>query len=285
LEKLMHPGKEVRLRKIWKHHCCVIIPFDHAQYSGGTSGVDDVRRLTERIAGTQADGILVTPGTLKQVASFVGNLGIVLRIDRGFTKYARGPADYGTQCPVPDALRLGADAAIVFTFVGTPNERESLIRLGRTASEADAWGLPIFAEILAPSLLNNHFGGDIFPQPARGPDIASETLDAVRLGAEAGADVIKTRFTGDPKAFREIVSKCGVPILVAGGPLLEKRRTKMSLEEGVLQLAAESVQGGARGIIFGRNVWLHPKMEKLIAALCAVVHEGESVKNARKLLR
>jgi fructose-bisphosphate aldolase/2-amino-3,7-dideoxy-D-threo-hept-6-ulosonate synthase len=281
----MHPGKEIRLQKIWKHRCAVVIPFDHAEYSGGTSGVDDVRRLTERIASTDADGILITPGTLKQVASLVGDLGIILRIDGGFTKYARGPADYGTLCPIPEAVRLGADAAIVFTFVGTPNEHESLIRLGRTASEADAWGLPLVAEILPPSLLNNHFGSDVFPPPSRGVDIAAQTLDAARLGAEAGADVIKTRFTGDPKAFREIVDKCGIPVLVAGGPLLRRRGTNTSLEESVLQLAAESVQGGAKGIMFGRNVWLHPKMERLIAALCAIVHEGESVKNAWKLLR
>jgi DhnA family fructose-bisphosphate aldolase class Ia len=215
----------------------------------------------------------------------VGDLGIVLRLDGGFTKYARRPADYGTMYSVPDAVRLGADAAIVFTLVGTPDEGESLKRLGNTAAEADAWGLPLVAEILAPSVLNNHFGREIFDPPSPEADLVAETLDAARLGAEAGADIIKTRFTGDPKVFRTIVKRCGVPVLVAGGPPLEKRGTKRNLEESILQLAADSLQGGAAGIIFGRNIWLHPRMEKLIGALCAIVHEDESVHNAMKLLR
>jgi DhnA family fructose-bisphosphate aldolase class Ia len=282
----MNTGKQVRLRKLWKQKCSVIIPYDHGQYSGITPGLEDVRRLTARIASTPADGILVTPGILKQVSGDVGDLGVLVRMDGGFTRMAAAVTDYQEMCPVEDVLRMGGDAGIVFTFVGTPFEAESLRRLGRTAASADAWGLPLVAEILAPSLLNNHFGLTLFGSGMGEKDVERETADVLRIGAEAGADVIKTRYSGNREAFRRAVRACGVPVIVAGGPALDSSvRPAVSREEALLRLASECVEAGAAGIIFGRNVWQHPKMEKVIGALCAVVHEGESVPKAMKLLR
>ncbi|MBI5472631.1 MAG: fructose-bisphosphate aldolase [Ignavibacteriae bacterium] len=274
----MQSGKQIRLHRIWKHERAVIIPFDHAAYSGPSEGIEDLRRLTERIATTEADAILVNPGALELIAPVLGGLGVILRLDGGFTKFAAAPTDYRTMCPVENALTLGADAGIVFTFVGTPHETESLERLGRTAADAGRLGLPLIAEILPPSLLNNHFGSSMFPTP-KADNVFEETLAVARIGAEAGADVIKTRYTGNVEQFREIVRQCGVRVLVAGGPNLN------GTDEQLLQLAFDCVQSGAAGIIFGRNVWQHPKMEQLIAAFCAIVHDEESVQNALKLLR
>ena len=44
--------------------------------------------------------------------------------------------------------------------------------------------------------------------------------------------------------------------------------------EGVLKVAKESVEAGAKGIVFGRNVWQNPKMKDLVNALKAVIHEN-----------
>jgi fructose-bisphosphate aldolase / 2-amino-3,7-dideoxy-D-threo-hept-6-ulosonate synthase len=279
-ETHMHPGKTVRLQKLWKHKRNVLIPFDHANYSGPVPGIEDTLRLTERIAGTEADGILITPGVLKHVAQAVGDLGIILRIDGGFTKYSTEQRDYEELCSIEDAIRLGADAAIIFTFLNTDAEAVSARRLGKTAMEADRWGFPLVSEILPRALLNNHFGTNVFAlKEGTTPDVFEETRTAVRIGAEAGADVIKTRYTGNIDQFREIVRSAGARVIVAGGPLLGEG------DEALLRLAADCVKADADGIIFGRNVWQHPKMEKLIAALCAIVHDDESVRNALKLLK
>jgi DhnA family fructose-bisphosphate aldolase class Ia len=274
----MQTGKQIRLNRIWKHKRAVIIPFDHAAYSGPSQGIEDLRRLTKRIAKTKADAILVNPGALELVAPVLGGLSLILRLDGGFTKFSAAPTDYRTMCPVENALTLGADAGIVFTFIGTPHETESLERLGRTAADADRMGLALIAEILPPSLLNNHFGSSMFATPKKG-NVFEETLAVARIGAEAGADVIKTRYTGDVGQFREVVQQCGAPVIVAGGPNIN------GTDEVLLQLAFDCVQADAAGIIFGRNVWQHPKMEQLIAALCAIVHDEDSVSNALKLLR
>jgi fructose-bisphosphate aldolase / 2-amino-3,7-dideoxy-D-threo-hept-6-ulosonate synthase len=276
----MHPGKAVRLQKFWKHKRSVLIPFDHANYSGPVPGIEDTLRLTERIAKTEADGILITPGVLKHVAPVVGDLGILLRIDGGFTKYTIEQKDFEEICSVEDAVRLGADAVIIFTFLDTAAEPISVKRLGKTASEADRWGVPLVAEILPRTLLNNHFGTKMFARKKGTPqDLFDETRTAVRIGAEVGADVVKTRYTGNIEQFREVVRSGGARVIVAGGPLLG------DTDEALLRLAADSVRADADGIIFGRNVWQHPKMELLIAALCAIVHEEETVESAIKLLR
>jgi DhnA family fructose-bisphosphate aldolase class Ia len=267
------------MQKLWKHKRNIIIPFDHGSYSGHAPGIEDTLRLTERIAKTKADGILITPGTLKKVARVVGDLGIMLRIDGGFTMFTEQPTDYQSCSSVDHALKLGADAVIVFTFVGTPAEADSLRRLGATAAEADAWGMPLAAEILPPALLNNHFGTDIFGKKRKKSDVFRETAIVARIGAEAGADIIKTRYAGNIDKFREVVDTCGARVIVAGGPMLN------GSDQNILQLAHDCVQANAAGIIFGRNVWQHPRMEKLIAALSAIVHEDESVRNALVLLR
>lgn len=282
----MHPGKTVRLQKIWKHKRAVIIPYDHGSFSGPVPGIEDAVRLTERIAATGADGILVTPGVLKTISHVVGDLGVMVRIDGGFTKFSRQPTDYQPFYSIADALKLGADAVIVFTFIDTPAEADSLRRLGTAAAEADAWGVPLVAEILAPSLLNNHFGTKVFGGGRKNGDIGAETLAVARIGAEAGADVIKTRYTGTVAGFREVVRSCGARVIVAGGPAKKgKAGANPGGAEAILALAAECVQADAAGVIFGRNVWQHPKMEKLIAAICAIVHEDEDVQSALKLLR
>lgn len=275
----MNLGKHNRLRRIWKHKRAVIIPFDHGQYGGVPKGLEDPRRLTERIAVTQADAVLVTPGVLNSIAPSLGNLGVVLRLDGTFTKYTPVADDYGQVCSVEQAVTLGVDAGIVFTFVGTSFDSKSLSRLGTTAEQADHWGLPLISEVLPPSLLNNHFERQIFKVHAKSANIVEETMNVSRIAAEHGADIIKTRYSGNVKEFRQVVQTCGASVIVAGGPKSIKE------DEGLLQFAFDCVQADAAGIVFGRYVWQHPKMEKLIAALCAIVHEEETVKNALKHLR
>ena len=42
----MHLGKQIRLRRIWKHGRAVIIPYDHGFFSGPQYGIDDPLALT-----------------------------------------------------------------------------------------------------------------------------------------------------------------------------------------------------------------------------------------------
>jgi DhnA family fructose-bisphosphate aldolase class Ia len=275
----MNIGKELRAKRIWKHARAVIIPFDHGSYAGVVAGLENPRLLTERIARTRADAVLVTPGVLRTIAPALAGLGVMLRLDGGFTSFASVPTDYLTMVEPDEAVALGADAAIVFTFIGTQDEAASLQRLGRTAAAAARWGLPLVSEVLAPGYLRNHFASDIVPEPRKNADPGEETRNVTRIAAEAGADIIKTRYTGDVGGFRSVVDSCGAPVIVAGGPNVN------GTDEELLRLTHDCMRAGAAGVIFGRNVWQHPKMEKMINAICAIVHDDENVAGALALLR
>jgi DhnA family fructose-bisphosphate aldolase class Ia len=116
----------------------------------------------------------------------------------------------------------------------------------------------------------------------RGPNIQNENgfdvvSHAARIGAELGADIVKTVYTGDLESFRNVVRGCPVPVVVAGGP-------KMNTDLDVLQLAESSVKAGAAGLSFGRNVFQHKNPEKMSRALTMIVHEDATAEKAIKVL-
>jgi len=123
--------------------------------------------------------------------------------------------------------------------------------------------------------LNNHFGTDIFPVRAEdGYGRRHEECLAHRHGG--GAEIIKTS-TRDVAGFRSSWKPAGA-VIVAGGRNWTGRTNPFSGSRTI-------AWARGRRIIFGRNVWQHPKMERLINAICAIVHEEESVQSALKLLR
>jgi len=276
----MNTGKQLRLRRIWRHKRAVIIPFDHGQYGGVPEGLENPETLTEAIAGAGADAVLVTSGVLERVKGHLGDLSVFLRLDGAFTKYTPVAGDYQSICTVEQAVRLGVDAGIVFTFVGTEFDAPSLKRLGETAEQAAVWGLPLVSEILPPGLLNNHFERDIFKLPGLSGSIEEQTTTVARIGVEHGADIIKTRFPGSVEALRKTVCTCGAKVIVAGGPPSSDKS-----DEALLTFAHDCVQADAAGIVFGRSVWQRPNLKSVIHALCAIVHEGATVSSALKLLR
>jgi DhnA family fructose-bisphosphate aldolase class Ia len=275
----MNTGKQIRIHRFWKHERSLIIPFDHALHSGVVKGLEHPERLAEIVAASPADGILVTPGVLKKIAPIVKHLGVMLRIDGAFTTYTPEPGDYNSLYSVQDAVHLGADAVIVMTFVGTNYEQYSLTRLGQTAADGDFYGMPVVAEILPAALLNNHFNREMGAVYDEKESIVDHIMHISRIGMEHGADIIKTRYHGDSESFKKVVEMSGVPVIVAGGPKVD------NTDEAFLQLIHDIVQSGAAGIVFGRNIWQHPNVEKIIRAIAVIVHENESVKNALKLLR
>ena len=106
---------------------------------------------------------------------------------------------------------------------------------------------------------------------------SNEIKLASRLGAELGADVIKTHYTGSVDTFREVVSTTPVPIVIAGGP-------KTREDKDFLQLVHETIQAEAKGICMGRNVWQRKNIKGMILALCRIVHDNAKVEDVMKLV-
>ena len=109
-------------------------------------------------------------------------------------------------------------------------------------------------------------------------DLTAEQLHAkvkrvTRVTAELGADLIKCFFTGE--RFHEVVQNVPVPVFTIGAE-------KLSTDLAVLKKAKDSVTQGARGIIFGRNIFMAEKPAELIAALNEVMNDGRDPQDAVK---
>jgi fructose-bisphosphate aldolase/2-amino-3,7-dideoxy-D-threo-hept-6-ulosonate synthase len=98
-----------------------------------------------------------------------------------------------------------------------------------------------------------------------------------RVGAESGADIVKTVYTGDSRSFREVVRKCPAPVVLAGG-------VKVDTDAKILSLAHEVVEAGAIGVTFGRNVFQHPEPTLITKALRRIVIDGGSIQEAMEVM-
>ncbi|GAH12802.1 unnamed protein product, partial [marine sediment metagenome] len=98
---------------------------------------------------------------------------------------------------------------------------------------------------------------------------------AVRVGAELGADIVKTNYTGDIDSFKKIVKGVHIPVIIAGGP-------KMDTDKELLEMVYDSVQAGGSGVAFGRNIFQSKDPTKLVSAIAKIVHENNSVDEVLK---
>jgi DhnA family fructose-bisphosphate aldolase class Ia len=254
----------------------VVVALDHGNAAGVVNGLENVRDTVAMCDRGGADAVLITPGMLELCADVIGDLGVVLRIDGGVTTAGPG-GPMRVFCDVEQAVALGADAVVLNATVGAPYESEELEKVGRVSSDGRRWGMPVVAEVLSQRMLSNHmdFRGD--GQAALPEDIARDVAMCCRLGAELGADAIKTRYAGDIDSFRRIVGSAGRPVLVAGGPM---RGTGV---ESTLNLVNDVLEAGAAGVIFGRQIWQQLDPGAALRAVCAMVHEDATVAEALDL--
>jgi DhnA family fructose-bisphosphate aldolase class Ia len=176
---------------------------------------------------------------------------------------------------VEQALRLGADMVAINIFVGGGNEPEMLQKLGYMAEACHTWGMPLMAEMIPSVALDRHYGKD--NDQAQEKNLADPVAIVSRIGAEFGGDIIKTVYTGHQDSFTRVVRDATIPIVVAGGP-------KTGSDAEFLGMVKTCMEAGAAGVCIGRNVWQRPRVEGMIAALGAIVHDGASVDEAMRLL-
>lgn len=221
--------------------------------------------VIEKIVAGGPDGILISPGLLKQASHHFAFRGAPVPIARAdWTLLDERTRDMGEQYRVlispGDAAALGAGAVMMFLIHG-PEEGAQLAdnvrAVARAAREAHEVGLPLIVEATL-------WGSRI--EEKKDPDLLAF---ACRMAAELGADAVKTEYTGDPATMREVVEGCPVPVLTLGG-------AKGGSEDDVLENARGALEGGASGLIFGRNVWQADDVAAMSASLRGVVH-GVSV--------
>ncbi len=260
----MDTGKTLRLGRFTRRGGAVIIPMDHGLFAEPPEALADLRGLVKTVADTEADGILVTPGMLPHVADVAGHLAVILRIDGTHTRLGQHIERCDLISTPQAALALGADMVVVNGFVGVENENEHLSKIGSMAVQCQSLGMPLMGEMIPSTRLSYHFGHS--KKTGSLEEANRDLWLAARTGAEIGADVIKTHYSGDAKGFAKIVQSVPAPIWIAGGPL------DKGGDEAFLEMIAQAVDAGAKGVIIGRNVWQRQNPKDMITALCRIVH-------------
>lgn len=256
-------GVAKRLGRVFRaNRKTVIVPMDHGVTLGPVEGIRDMHHTISQLLEAKVDAFVVHKGIARTVDT--GVAGLIIHISAS-TKYSPDSDRKVRVCSVLEALRLGADAVSVHTNMGALSEAEMLTKLGDVADECHSYGLPLLAMMYprGPSIQNEHE--------------KSVVAHTARLGAELGADVVKTNYTGDPESFKEVVESCPVPLIIAGGP-----KAKTDLD--VLQMVYEANAAGCAGASIGRNVFQHSDPRNMARALIAIVHEGATVDEAFRIV-
>ena len=252
-ESAIAAGKTRRARRFMRADGrTVLVAIDHAAYLGEGPPLGEPMR---RIGQARPDGVLATWDLARRYSADFADSGLVLRVDGGLSELGdRAAGDVSDVLYAAEhAARVGADAVVVLAFPGAADEHLSLRRLAALCAEAEMLGLPVMAEVIP--------GGWGQAVPWTADNIAR----GARIGAELGADIIKTICPSDAAEFAVIAEASPVPVVALGGP-------KMDSEDDVVALAAAVVRAGGAGIAFGRNVWGSPDPAKLITRLHEAVH-------------
>ncbi|MEM2934395.1 MAG: 2-amino-3,7-dideoxy-D-threo-hept-6-ulosonate synthase [Methanocellales archaeon] len=259
-------GKKIRLERIFNRNTgkTVIVPMDHGVTLGPIEGIINIKETATLIANGGADAALVHKGAARfGYRGYGKDLGLILHLTAG-TALNIDPNKKVLVTSVKEALKIGADCVSVRVNIGANDESSMLEILGNVSAECDEWGMPLLAMMYA-----------------RGGKVDSELRveyikHAARVGAELGADIVKTSYTGDIDSFREVVRSCPVPVVIAGG-------VKSDSDEAFLKSVSDAMQAGAKGVAIGRNIFQHRNPELMTRRLCKIVHENYSESEVMKI--
>jgi fructose-bisphosphate aldolase/2-amino-3,7-dideoxy-D-threo-hept-6-ulosonate synthase len=258
-------GKKIRIDRVMNRATgrTVIVPMDHGLTVGPIKGLEDMRTAVNRVAEGGANAVLLHKGIIGAGYRGYGkDIGLIMHLS-GSTSLGPDPDDKVLVGDVLEAIKLGADAVSIHINIGSKTEPTQLKVLGEVAKTCQEWGMPLLAMVYPRGeKIKNQYDVEVVKH-------------AARIGAELGADIVKTNYTGSEETFREVVKGCPVPVVMAGGP-------KTETEEEFCQMVYDSVKAGGAGAATGRNVFQHEDPASMVRVLCGIVHEGLDVKSALK---
>jgi fructose-bisphosphate aldolase, class I len=228
-------------------------------------GIEDMDAVIAALVEADPDAILLTPGQADVLQRRVGRSkpALVMRVDTGNVfgrEVPDEPASWMYEDPVGMAVRLDAACVIVNLqdSPGQPSLRATCVQnIMRLRGECDRAQMPMMVEPVP--MAPNTAGYDVHRD-------AERLRGLVRQATELGADLIKCDPLPDKADFARVVRTARVPVLVRGGGRIS--------DEEVLRITAEVLEGGAAGLVYGRNVIQHDDPTAMTRALAALVHEG-----------
>ena len=260
---------------------CFEVAMDHGVHNEPSflPGIEDLKRAVSAVAAAKPDAILLSMGQAHLLQSLAGKEkpSLVVRADP--TNLYNTPTPKHVFCHLVDnaveqALALDA-VSIVVNLLWTPDQpdlyHQCLENVSRVKPQCERYGMPLMVEPLV--MLPNKRGAGYRPDP----DIR-KTVALVRQAVELGADVVKADPSENLQEYYKVIETASPkPVLPRGG-------SRVSDEE-ILSRTFALMQQGASGTVYGRNVYQHQYIERMVHACMAIVHEGASVSEAMSILK
>lgn len=234
----------------------VMLAVDHGYFLGPTSGLEDAGRTIKPLLA-HADALMPARGILRTSVDSSTETPIVLRVSGGNSILDDDLSNEGITVSMEDAIRLNVAAVALSIYVGSPNQKETLLNLARLVDEGQRYGIPV----LAVTAVGKSMGRD-----------ARYLSLCCRIAAELGAHFVKTYYC---EGFEKVVKTCPVPLVMAGGKKLP--------EAEALELTYNAIKRGAAGVDMGRNIFQAEAPVAMIQAVKSVVHENATPKQALDL--
>jgi class I fructose-bisphosphate aldolase len=282
-------GKSARLNRILFQHglangTALFLPYDQGLEHGprdffANPAASDPRYVLRLALEGGFNGVVLQIGLAEKFFwEYAGELPLVLKLN-GKTDI---PSDAAALSPlhatVEDAVRLGADAVGYTLYVGTPAQEQDFAQYRTVREDARRLGMPLIVWAYPRgSAIEGKGGKDSF-----------YAVDyAARTASELGADVVKLNFPhpekteGVPEPYGAgFESQQAVDAVVrsANRSLVLISGGSRAGDDAMLSKARQSMDAGATGLIFGRNVWQRPHDDslRLVAALRKILDEHPS---------
>ena len=262
-------GIDLRIAKLFRgKKNLVISAVDHVLEYGDQAGIEDSRKAIENCLDT--DALLLSRFSLKRNWDlFAKPLAPLPAIRINWSsafyyplEYRQGFTEIATS--VEDAVQAGAEMVICSLFLENGNEKmetKNISLFSEVVRQKEKLGIPLLGECY----VVEH--KEITPE-----NLHLKVKRVSRIMSELGADLIKAFYTNN---FSDVVNNNPIPVFSIGAE-------KLHSDIEVLIKASDTIKSGARGIIFGRNIFMAKSPSKIVAALNEVINNNMSPGDAAK---
>jgi DhnA family fructose-bisphosphate aldolase class Ia len=265
------------------HSCsgrCLAVGVDHGLFNeyAFLQGLEKMDAMMDTLVRSSPDALQLAPGQARRLQTLKGKEkpSLLLRVDVANLYHGILPTHFFSHLAegaVELALRLDA-TAVIASLVRVPNHAEvheqCLKNILRLQADCERWEMPMVVEPLVLQT-NEDAGGFVVDGDVE------KILPLVRQAVELGADVVKVDPTDNLRDYPRVIEIAGIPVLVRSGG--------KGTDESILARTEEAIRGGAVGVVYGRNIFQHPRPSAMIKALATIIHQGSTAAAAAKLLR
>jgi fructose-bisphosphate aldolase, class I len=273
-EQGLDTGKKARLHRILyqfglRNGTALFLPYDQGLEHGprdffANQDAGDPAYIARLALEGGFNGIAIQIGLAEKFyRDFAGEVPLILKLNGKTDIPPDGSAPSPVHATVADAVRLGADAVRYTLYVGTPAAEEDYAQYRLVREEAARLGMPLIVWAYPRgSAIDAKGGKDSF-----------YAVDyAARTASELGADVVKVNFphpdkrAGVPAAYDASFSEqqaIDAVVRSANRTLLLVSGGSRQGDDAMLEKARRSMEAGATGLIFGRNIWQRGHDESL----------------------